>query len=175
MIEIANLIKGNSIDYPSADEVTHIRTNSLICYVNSGFCVGLLNMLDNLSAYLIARNNLNGVTPDSINTSCLEDNDKILRKYFENIKSLSEISKQDWIHTNYWEFCHDDVIITGESEKHYYFFWLDHDVSDCSICKISKFSYEDIDCFNEAVLKYVSEDCGYKINEIRKPDGYIHW
>lgn len=80
-----------------------------------------------------------------------------------------------WYNTYYGKYCDDDVIITGECDRNYYCVWLDKDVSDCCIMKVSKEHYETLEEFNEAVVKYFEKELTYKIRPIRKPRGWFRW
>ena len=42
------------------------------------------------------------------------------------------------------------------------------------ISKVRKEHYPTFEDFNKAVTEYIHED-GYKINPIRKPDGWVSW
>jgi len=174
MKEIKDILV-DSYDYPKADMLTEMHTDTVYNYVNSTFCVGLLNWFENQQAYMIVRYSINDCDyRDYQNTIELDDNNELLKPFFNNIEYLDRISDKDWYHTNYGAYCIDDVIITGESDNNYYAVWLDQDVSDCCIFKINKEHYQSLDEFNEAVQKHF-EHLGYKIKSIRSPQGWITW
>ena len=161
------------IEFPSIEELTNMKENTDYCYVSSYFCVGFMNYLKNLSAFMIARYSIEDCF-DNSDTVYLPDNSDELKKYYENIKELETIDETEWCHTRYGEFCIDDVIITGESDNFFYCVWLDRDVSDCCITKVKKEDFETMENFKNAVVDDFKER-GYKINEIRKPDGMVRW
>ena len=81
---IRDFIK-NGEDYPSVDQLTQMKVDSDYCYINSTYCVGLANMLENISAFMIARYSLvDGV--DSEYTVLLDDNDEFLKFYLKLYK-----------------------------------------------------------------------------------------
>ena len=170
---IRDFIK-NGEDYPSVDQLTQMKVDSDYCYINSTYCVGLANMLENISAFMIARYSLVD-NIDSEYTVLLDDNDEFLKNYNENIDYLNKISDSDWYHTKLGRFCIDDVIITGESENNYYIVWFDHDVSDCEIIKINKKHYQSLKEFNDAVVEYFEKEKQFKIKPIRRPEGWFNW
>lgn len=170
---ISDFIK-DGYDYPNVDQLTEFKTDSDICYVNSTYCIGLANILENISAFMIARYSLVD-DMDLEDTVSLDDNDELLQKYIENINYLNKISDSDWYHTKLGHFCIDDVIITGESENNYYIVWFDHDVSDCEIIKINKEHYQSLKEFNDAVIEHFEKEKHYKIKPIRQPAGWFKW
>lgn len=172
MEKIEDILK-DFYDYPDVDMLTEMPTDTGYNYINSTFCTGLLNWLNCKHAYMIARYSVDDVNLEL--TSKLDDNDERLKAFFENIEQLYKISDKDWQHTNLGDFCEDDVIITGMAHNNYYIVWLDHDVSDCCIDKISKTHYKSLVEFNNAVMEYFENKLGYKIKTIRQPDGWIKW
>lgn len=164
----------NGEDYPSVDQLTEMKTDSDYCYINSTYCVGLANILENISAFMIARYSLVD-NIDSEDTISLNDNDELLQKYNENINYLNTISDKEWYHTKLGEFCEDDVIITGESDNNYYMVWFDQDVSDCEIIKISKEHYQSLKEFNNAIVEHFEKEKQFKIKSIRRPEGWFNW
>ena len=76
---IRDFIKGGE-DYPNVDQLTNMKADSDYCYINSTYCVGLANMLENISAFMIARYSL---VDDMYfeDTVSLGDNDELLQKY----------------------------------------------------------------------------------------------
>lgn len=172
MKEIQDIIT-EIYDRPNVDELTSMKEDTECVYVNATYCVGLGNLLDHQSTFMIARYSLDPWA-ESNNTIILDDSDKHLKTYYDNIEYLNTISDKEWYHTKYGDFCEDDVIITGECDKNYYIVWLDQDVSDCCITKISKEHYQSLEEFNEAVVKYFNH-MGYKINPIREPRGWFKW
>lgn len=171
MERIKDLLK-NSIEYPKVDQLTNMPTDTICVYVNATFCTGLLNLLYNTTAFMIARYSCGD---EMANTTNMQIDDDRLSTYYANIMSLWDISDHDWYHTKLGEFCEDDVLITGESDENYYCFWLDQDVSDCSIIKISKEHYENMREFNKAIIEYFEKDLGHKTKPIREPEGWINW
>lgn len=171
--KIKEIIDGN-IEYPSIDFLTYMPSDTSYVYINSTVSVGFANMLDNKTCYQIARYSLDEQY-DVSDTAKIDNNDERLKPYFQNIEDLEKISNKDWIHTKYGEFCVDDVIVVGECDYNYYYVWLDKDVSDCCITKISKKHFNSLEEFNQSVVDYFQETLGYKISKIRKPDGWISW
>ena len=162
------------VEFPTADMLTDMKSDTMYEYINCAYCEGFGNLLENQSAYMIARYSLED-SIDCNETASIPDNDERLKLYFENIDHLSKISDSEWRHTNYHKYCGDDVIITGECDRNYYFVWLDNDVSDCCIMKVSKEHYETLEEFNEAVVEYFEQVQTYKIRPIRKPKGWFSW
>lgn len=161
----------DTVAFPSIEDLTHMEEDTEYVYVPYDFCVCLSNSLLNRSAWMIARYSIEK-DMDCFSAS-LSDNDERLKCFFENVEDIEKIPGSEWIHTKLNCFCKDDVIISGESENYYYYVWLDNDVSDCCICKISKAHYETIEDFNEAVESLFASN--YKIRPIRKPNGMIKW
>lgn len=162
------------IEFPTADMLTDMKSDTMYEYINHTYCIGFGNLLEHQSAYMIARYSLEDRF-DVNQTASMPDDDERLKPYFENIESLTKISDDDWYHTYYGEYCDDDVIITGECDRNYYCVWLDKDVSDCCIMKVSKEHYETLEEFNEAVVEYFEKELTYKIRPIRKPRGWFKW
>lgn len=170
--KIEDILLYNTIGFPSIDDLTNMPSDSMFEYINSTYCNGIVNLIKNKSAFMIARYTIEE------NVDCysfeLNDDDDCLSHYFKNIDEIKNISDADWFHTNYRKFCEDDVIITGESESYYYFIWFDNDVSDCSVAKLKKEHFNSISEFEMETVKYFNH-IGYKINPIRKPNGWIKW
>ena len=163
------------VEFPTCETLTNMKPDFGYIYINHVFAEGFLNTLEKMTSYMIARYSLEE-NLDSY-TSHLSDSDPRLKPYFDNIKALEEVPDNDWIHTNYGKYCNDDVIVTGYDERdfrHYYMIWLDRDVSDCCIYKVRKEHYPTFSDFNKAVAEYI-RGLGYKINPIRKPDGWVRW
>ena len=161
------------IEFPSLDVLTNMPSDCVYNYINSTFCIACANMLKNIDAYMIARYSIEE-NMDYFGSYYLSDDDDILIPYFNNIKSLEDISDKEWYHTDLGRYCIDDVIICGESDDNYYCIWLDNDVSDCSIIKINKEHYDCLHNFKIDIIEYF-ESNEFKIREIRKPSGWLKW
>lgn len=163
-----------TIEFPDIDQLTGTKTDISFAYIPSTFCEAVANMLDNISAYMIARYSLTDRF-DSTDTVLLGDDNKLLAPFFKNIEKLEKIENEKWYHTHYGRFCEDDVILVGESEENYWMVWLDKDVSDCCLTKISKKGCVSLEQFNKDVVEYFENCLKYKIRPIRRPSGWICW
>ena len=163
-------VKTEHVEYPTIDQLTNMPSDSMYDYINATFCTGLANMLDNIKTYMIARYTMN-----DLNSAELSDDDPRLKPYFDNIAIIDSISQGTWSHTWYGEYAEDDIVITGECDDNYYAIWFDLDVSDCSIMKLSKQHFTDIEQFNDYVKEYFETELHYKIKPVRNPDGWFKW
>ena len=161
------------IEFPSLDDLTNMSSDNIFSYINSTFCIACANMLKNKNAYMIARYSVEE-NMDYSGSYYLANDDEVLKSYYDNIKELNNISDKEWYHTDLGRYCIDDVIICGESGDNYYCIWLDKDVSDCSIIKVSKEHYDCLHNFNLAIIEHF-ESLEFKITEIRKPTGWFKW
>lgn len=161
------------IEYLSLDELTNMPSDIMYSYINSTFCIACANKLINKNSYMIARYSVED-DMDYQGSYYLSDDDELLRIYYKNIQFLKTIDEDDWHHTDLGRYCIDDVIICGESDNNYYCIWLDKDVSDCSIIKVSKEHYDCFNNFNLAIIEHF-QSLEFKITEIRKPTGWFKW
>ena len=171
MKRISDIIDG--MEFPSLDDLTNMSSDNIFSYINSTFCIACANMLRNKTVYMIARYSIEK-NMDYSGSYYLSDDDELLRIYYKNIQFLKTIDEYNWHHTDLGRYCIDDVIICGESDNNYYCIWLDKDVSDCSIIKVSKEHYDCLHNFNLAIIDYF-ESLEFKITEIRKPTGWLKW
>lgn len=171
MKKIIEIVDGK--EFPSLDDLTNMPSDNIFNYINSTFCTACANMLKNKTAYMIARYSVEE-NMDYSGSYFLANDDEVLKSYYDNIKELNNISDKEWYHTDLGRYCIDDVIICGETYNNYYAIWLDRDVSDCSIIKVSKEHYDCLHNFNIAIIDYF-ESLEFKINEIRYPTGWLKW
>lgn len=102
----------NELEYHTEDLVSFFNSGTIFHYVSSTFLDGYINYVKYIKVYLLEKYTTQGE----------KYNEKIWKPFIE--------SKQ--YHTKLYDL-NDDILILGKTKYHYYFFWYDCDVSDCSI------------------------------------------
>lgn len=159
--------------YPFLDDITNMDNDTFFSYTGLHAALMVANYMRCNGAFMIARYSCKD-NLDMRDTIKLDKDDPCLKNYYDNIKEMESVPNGNWHHTNYGKYAIDDVILTGESDKNYWCVWLDKDVSDCCIWKVSKPHYINADDFKEAV-RFELESDGYLITPIRQPKGCVEW
>jgi hypothetical protein len=107
----------DKVEFMTDDLVSNFRSGTIYFYVGSTFLNGYINYIKPIKIYLLERYRTQGKTYE----------EKI---WFPFITDPP-------YHTNLNDL-HDDILILGETENHYYFFWYDCDCSDCAIGRQKK-------------------------------------
>jgi len=116
------------VEYNTEDLVSNFRSGVLYSYIGSSFLEGYINHIKPIKAYLLERYRTQGPKFE----------EKWNNMEFKFHTKLSDLD--------------DDVLILGETGKHYYFFWFDCDVSDCSIGRQGK-----LNILKEDMIKWFDE------------------
>ena len=53
--KIEDILLYNTIGFPSIDDLTNMPSDSMFEYINSTYCNGIVNLIKNKSAFMIAR------------------------------------------------------------------------------------------------------------------------
>ncbi len=119
-------------EYPEGVAERGVPEDTLYAYISSTFLNGYINYVKCFYAVMIERYcdwgkdaKLSGGEID------IDDGEKPI-----DIEAVIATLKDD-VHTDLSR-CPDDVLVLGETDTCYWFFWFDHDVSDCQIGRFKK-------------------------------------
>lgn len=106
------MIFPDKVEFMKEDLISNFRSGFIYFYIGSTFLNGYINYVEPIKMYLLERYRTQG-------------------KNYEEKVWLPFINKPQY-HTHFL-YLDDDILILGETESHYYFFWYDCDLSDCAI------------------------------------------
>ena len=143
-------------EYPGDRVAEHgVPQDTLYTYISSTFVSGYLNYIGIFHALMFERYN----------------------KWGDNFQQQILDAMEDDPHCSYGRQGYDDIICLGETENSWWYVWLDRDVSDCCIGRISKEKVEREVLV--AMIKKVAAECSkeYGVSgrmfELPPPTGWV--
>lgn len=147
----------DSEEYPENVAERGVPQNTVYHYISTTFLNGLINYVDNKMAIMIER------------YTEFDDND--ISEYTAHLK--------DNIHSNYsgsvFRNVIDDVVIFGETEDSYWYFYSDGDCSDSDIGRVEKDRVGSLEEFKKLYIESLKSNGYYsgKYIELPKPSGWV--
>jgi hypothetical protein len=149
----------DSTEYPEIGDLNDIMQEGILyCYISHTFLNGFINYVEPLQVYIIDRYHIDSQEPVEN-----ENREIVLHvtkergwetKIVTTKQDAFDILNSDYkvYHTKLGMF-DDDVLFLGKTERYYWFFWFDCDVSDCCIGRFQTDESE------EEIIKAFTEYC----------------
>tara|TARA_B100000700_G_scaffold88627_1_gene99906 strand:- start:23299 stop:23859 length:561 start_codon:yes stop_codon:yes gene_type:complete len=153
-----------SYDYPGAQIALYggLPPGHSYNYVSSSFLCGLVNYAGIKTGYMLNRYGLDDCDWESY------------AQVIEHINTMPHFIDPDA----------DDVVLLGETDTCFWWFWFDRDVSDCNVTRIPRELFRnDFEFFEQCILEHLRENYdGWQHTEDAEPEfyrfkvnGWISW